>query len=124
MEQDSKKKSSNSGCAIAVGLFVLVNIIYYFLTASKSDIAEKGAFFVFVIFLIAAYLGIKAYLRHTEDSDNKLVRIGVPIGIFIVLMVVLGAIMKDFNTMIVVGSIGFIIFCIVIGILIYNSHKE
>ena len=106
MKQGDK---NNSGCAIAVGVFVLANIVYYFLTESKSNIADNGAFFVFVIFLVAAYFGIKVFLRHTEDSDNKLIRIGVPIGIIIVLMVVLGAMIKDFDSMVAIGSIGFII---------------
>ena len=124
MEQDGQNKKGNTGCAIAVGGFVLVNIICYFMTSSKQEIAGTGAFLLLTIFLVAAYFGIKAYLHYTEDSNNKFVRIGVPIGIFIALMLLLGSIMKDFNTMVVIGSIGFILFCIIIGLLIYASHKE
>ena len=124
MKQNNKNKNNNAGCAIAVGGFVLVNIICYFMTSSKQEIAGTGAFLLLTIFLVAAYFGIKAYLHYTEDSNNKFVRIGVPIGIFIALMLLLGSIMKDFNTMVVIGSIGFILFCIIIGLLIYASHKE
>ena len=124
MEQDGQNKEGNTGCAIAIGFFLLANIICYFTTSSKQEVAGNGAFFLFVVFMIAAYFGIKAYLHYTEDSNNKFVRIGVPIGIFIALMLLLGSIMKDFNTMVVIGSIGFILFCIIIGLLIYASHKE
>lgn len=124
MEQDGQNKKGNTGCAIAVGGFVLVNIICYFMTSSKQEIAGTGAFLLLTIFLVAAYFGIKAYLHYTEDSNNKFVRIGVPIGIFIALMLLLGAIKNDFNTMVVIGSIGFIVFCAIIGILIYNSYKD
>ena len=124
MKQGNPNKERNKGCAIAVGIFVLVNIIYYFTTSSKQEIAGNGAFFLIALFLAAAYFGIKAYLRHTENSDNKFVRIGIPIGIFFALMVLLGTIINDFNTIVVIGSIGFIVFCAIIGILIYNSHKD
>lgn len=124
MEQDNKDKKSNTGCTIAVGVFVLANIVSFFLSSSKQEIAGTGVFFLFVVFLAATYFGVKAYLRHTENSDNKFFRIGVPIGIFIALMLLLGAIMNDFNTMVAIGSIGFIVFCVIIGILIYNSHKD
>lgn len=123
MAQDNNT-NSNTGCLIAVGIFVLASIIYYFATTSKSDIAESGAYLTSILFFVGAYFGIKAYLAHTKDSDSKIVRIGVPIGIFIVVMFVLGLTIKDFNTMVGIGSIFFIIFCIVIGILIYNLHKE
>jgi hypothetical protein len=124
MEQDNKNNSSNSGCLIAVAIFVLANIAYYFFTTDKSNIAETGASFIFIVFLVAAYFGIKAYLRQTEGSDNKIARIVVPIGIVVVLMVLFGVMMKDFDSMVAIGSIGFIIFSIIIGILIYNSNKE
>ena len=124
MEHDNQNKESNKGCAIAVGIFVMANIIYFFATSRKQEVAENGAFFLFIVFMAAAYFGIKAYLHHTADSGNKFVRIGVPIGLFIALMLLLGSIMKDFNTMVVIGSIGFIVFCAIIGILIYNSYKD
>ncbi len=124
MKQDNPHKESNTGCAIAVGIFVLASIVCHFVTSSKQEIAGNGAFFLFIAFMAAAYFGIKEYLHRTEDIDNKFVRIGVPIGIFIALMLLFGAIMNDFNTMVVIGSIVFIVFCVIIGILIYNSHKD
>ena len=124
MKQNNKNKNNNAGCAIAVGGFVLVNIICYFMTSSKQEIAGTGAFLLLTIFLVAAYFGIKVFLHHTEDTDCKIVRIGVPIALFIALMLLFGSIMKDFNTMVVIGSIGFIVFCAIIGILIYNSYKD
>ena len=124
MEQDGQNKEGNTGCAIAVGGFVLVNIICYFMTSSKQEIAGTGAFLLLTIFLVAAYFGIKAYLHYTEDSNNKFVRIGVPIGIFIALMLLLGSILKDFNTMVVIGSVVLFSSVIIIGLLIYASHKE
>lgn len=124
MEQDNKNKDGNTGCAIAIGIFVLANIICYFATSSKQEVAGNGAFFMSIIFVAAAYLGIKAYLQYTEEFENKFVRICVPIGIFIVLMLVLGTIINDFSTMVAIDSTGFITFCIILGILIYNSHKD
>ena len=124
MEQDGQNKKGNTGCAIAIGIFVLVNIVCYLVTSSKQEIAGTGAFFLSIVFLATAYFVIKAYLHYTEDSNNKFVRIGVPIGIFIALMLLLGAIIKDFSAMLVIGSIGFIVFCIIIGMLIYNSYKD
>lgn len=124
MKQDYQNKESNTGCAIAVGIFVLANIIYFFATSSKQDVAGLGAFLLFIAFMTASYFGIKAYLQRTEDSDNKVVRIGVPIGIFIALMLLLGAIMSNFNTMVVIGSIGVIVLSVIIGILIYYSYKD
>ena len=121
MEQDGQNKEGNTGCAIAVGGFVLVNIICYFMTSSKQEIAGTGAFLLLTIFLVAAYFGIKAYLHYTEDSNNKFVRIGVPIGIFIALMLLLGAIKNDFNTMVVIGSIGFIVFCAITILIRINN---
>ena len=123
MEQENKKKD-NTGCAIAVEIFVLVNIVYYFLTTSKADIANTGVFILFIAFAVGAFLGIKAYLNYTSDTDNKFVRIGVPIGIVISLLILFGSIMNNFNAMFVIGSIGFMAFCILIGILIYNSNKD
>lgn len=124
MEQDNKDKKSNTGCAIAIGIFVLVNIVCYLVTSSKQEIAGTGAFFLSIVFLATAYFVIKAYLRHTKGSDNKFVHIGIPLVVFIALMLLLGAIIKDFSAMLVIGSIGFIVFCIIIGMLIYNSYKD
>lgn len=121
MEENSK---DNTGCAIAIGIFILSNIIYFFATSSKSDIANLGAFFTFVIFLIAVYFGIKAYLRRTENSAGKMVRIAIPIAVFVVLMLILGLVMKDFTAMLAVGGILFVILCIIIGIMMYNSYKD
>ena len=123
MEQENKNKD-NTGCAVAVGIFVLVSIVYYFLTTSEAEIANDGVFFLFIAFVVGVYFGVKAYLNYTSDTDNKFVRIGVPIGIVISLMILLGSMVNDFNEMIFIGSIGFIAFCILIGILIYNSHKD
>lgn len=121
MEENSK---NNTGCAIAIGIFILSNIICFFATSSNSDIANLGVFLTSVIFLVAAYFGIKAYLRRTENSSSNIVRIGIPIVIFVVLMLIMGLVIKDFTTMLALGGILFVIFCIVIGIMMYNSYKD
>lgn len=123
MEQETNNKD-NKGCAIAVGICVIISIVYFFFTTSKEEIADTGAFLLLIAFMVGAYFGIKAYLNYTSDTDNKFVRIGVLIGIFISLMLLLGAIMNSFNTMIVVGTIGSVAFCVLIGIWMYNSYKD
>lgn len=110
--------NDHTGCVIIFGLFVLVNIINFFCTCSKQEIADKGASFINAIFMFVSCFRIKA-----KDSDNKFVRIGGSIGIFIALIALLGTIIGSFKALVVIGSIGFMVFCIIIGLLIYDSEN-
>lgn len=127
MEQKKKNTNSskdNKGCAIAVSIFVLVNIVYAFLTWSKEDIASNGAFFFLIISLACAFLAIKLFRDYTKNCDNKFVRTGIPIGIFVAFMLLYGTLSDNFYAMLVVGAIGFVVFCILLGLWIYYSNKD
>lgn len=127
MEQEKKKTNNsndNKGCAIAVCIFVIVSIVYAFLTWSKDDIASNGAFFFLIISLICAFLAIKLFRDYTKNCDNKLVRIGIPIGIFVAFMLLYGTLSENFYAMLVVGAIGFVVFCVLLGLWIYHSNKD
>lgn len=124
MEQDENKSKENKGCAIFTGILIAISVIYFFMTTKADEIADYGVFFTTIIFLVAAYFGIKAFDKNSEDIPNKLVRIGIPVAIFLFLMLILGATIKDFNTMVIIGSVGFILFCVVVGVMIYNGNKD
>lgn len=127
MKQENKNSSSNSdnkGCAIGVALFVIVNIVYFFLNSSKEEIAGNGAFFSLVAFLVLAFICIKVYNYYTRNIGNKFVRVVIPIVIFVALMLLYGFLKDNISVMLVIGSIGFVAFSIAIGIWIYNSYKD
>lgn len=122
MVQENKDKDYK-GCAIAVVLIVLmiIIIVLYFLTTSKADIANTGVSLLFIAFMAGAYFSIKAFLKYTSDTENKIVRIVVPIAIFVSFMALFGAIMNNFQTMLVIGSIAPLVG---IGLWLYFSNKE
>ncbi len=124
MGQENKNKIDNKGCAIAIGIYIIISLVYWFCSSSKADIANNGVFFLYIAFIAATYYGIKKFLDYTRDLDNKLIRIGGSIGIFISLSVLFGALMKDINTMTVLGVYGMIAFCTFLGILIYKNLKD
>ena len=123
MAQENSNKG-DKGCAIAVGLLVVLVLVFTFATTSKSEIAETGALIFGIAFLAGIYLAIRAYLNSTKDSKNKFVRIVVRIGIVIALALIGGAMIHDFNSMMVIGAIVIVAFCILMGIWMYNSRND
>lgn len=119
-----ENKDSNTGCAIIIAIVIIASLMFYFATTDKSELAEGGATISTIIFFVVAYFVIKAYNQKTEDSDSKLVRVAVPIGIFIALLVIFGFAVNDFALMVGIGSIFVIALAIAVGVWMYRSKDD
>ncbi len=122
MKEDKSK--GDIGCAIIISIFFLLNLIYFFATKSKSEIANSAAGILTVTFPYTTYFIIKACLRRTKHSNNKLFQLGIPIGLFILLVLIYGRIVNNFTAMLVLGTIVYIVSGIALGIWIYHSMND
>lgn len=116
---EDEKKGGNKGCVILIAIFLIVDLVFFFATHDKVEIANSGVIVTAIVFLVATYLGIKAYLQKTEGFNSKLIRIVVPIGIFIAAMAIMESIIFNFEMMVGIGFIFFVIIAVVVGIVIY-----
>lgn len=97
-------------------IFILYTVIII-TTNSEVDIANTGANVIGILWIVAAFFGVRYSINKTKDSDYKIVKYGIPVVVFLAITITFGTLMTNFRVALLVGGISFYAFWVVIYLL-------
>lgn len=110
-------KKETKDIIIGTIVFAVIIVLYtviIFSTNSKVDIANMGANIIGILWILAAFFGVRISINKTKGSDYKIVKYGVPVAVFVAISITFSLLMTNFLVALLVGGISFYAFWIVI----------
>lgn len=132
----SDNKNNNLGCFIIVALYIIGNVIYFFNSHSKEDLAETGQEIMFIASIAIAVLIFRKFRNKNENNkeilnnNDKNENIGclkmflIALCFISVVTLIFLAIGNNFQFNVGIGILVAIIFAIIVAALLWNSIKD